>query len=70
MNHYGRPASALHNPTSGRTAMRGYIRWGTVLAMLGGLTVWVRRRRRNKALDPHTLGTVSEQWFMDRRYDL
>jgi hypothetical protein len=50
--------------------MRDYIRWGTVLAMLGGLTVWVRRRRRNKALDPHTLGTVSEQWFMDRRYDL
>jgi hypothetical protein len=50
--------------------MRDYIRWGAVLAMLGGLTFWVRRRRRNKTLDPYTLGTLSEQWFLDRRYDL
>jgi hypothetical protein len=50
--------------------MRDFIRWGTIAAMFGGLTFWIGRRRRGKALDPHTLGTLSDQWFLDRRHDL
>jgi hypothetical protein len=53
-----------------RTAMRDYIRWGTVFAMFGGLALWIRRSRRRKPVDPYSLGTVSDQWFMDRRHDL
>jgi hypothetical protein len=49
--------------------MRDFTRWGTVLAMLSSLMSWVRRWRR-KSDDPYTLGTLSDEWFWDRRYDL
>jgi hypothetical protein len=50
--------------------MRPSFRWASLLAAVGGLTFWFRRRRRNRQIDPSTLGTVSQQWFMDRRHDL
>ena len=49
--------------------MRAYIRWGTIAAIFGGL-FWFRRSRRQKYINPHTLGPVSEQWFHDRKQDL
>jgi hypothetical protein len=49
--------------------MRAYVRWASLLAAFSGL-FWFRRRRRNREVDPNTLGTVSQQWFMDRRRDL
>jgi hypothetical protein len=50
--------------------MRSYFRWASLLAAVGGLTFWFNRSRRQKKVDPRTLGTVSEQWFLDRRHDL
>jgi hypothetical protein len=52
------------------TLMRSYFRWASLLAAVGGLTFWFNRSRRQKKVDPRTLGTVSEQWFLDRRHDL
>jgi hypothetical protein len=49
--------------------MRPYLRWASLLAAVGSLTYWFRRRR-NRKIDPDTLGPVSQQWFMDRRHDL
>lgn len=52
--------------------MQTYIEWSSLLAVFGGLALWLRRsrRRKPKAIDPHSLGAVSTQWFMDRRQDL
>lgn len=50
--------------------MRPYFRWASLLATVGGLTFWMRRRRRTRNVDPNTLGPVSQQWFLDRRHDL
>jgi hypothetical protein len=50
--------------------MRDYIRWGSVLAVFGGFAYWIRRSRKRKPIDPHSLGAVTNQWFMDRRHDL
>jgi hypothetical protein len=49
--------------------MRSYFRWASLLAAFGGL-FWFRRARRERKVDPNTLGPVSDQWFMDRRHDL
>jgi len=50
--------------------MRDYLRWGSMLAVFGGLALWVRRSRRRKPIDPHSLGPVTDQWFMDHRHEL
>jgi len=50
--------------------MRDYLRWGSVLAVFGGLALWMRRSRRRKPIDPHSLGPVTNQWFMDHRHEL
>jgi hypothetical protein len=50
--------------------MRHYVRWGTLLGALGGFAFWFRRYRRAKRINPHSLGSVSEQWFSDRRHEL
>jgi hypothetical protein len=50
--------------------MHGYIRWGSIAAMIGGLALWFRRSRRQRKINPESLGSVSQQWFMDRRHDL
>ncbi len=50
--------------------MRPYFRWASLFAAVSGVTLWFRRRRRNREVDPSTLGRVSEQWFADRRRDL
>jgi hypothetical protein len=50
--------------------MRPLVRWGSVLAVFGGLAFWMRRSRQRKPIDPHSLGTMTSQWFVDRRYDL
>jgi hypothetical protein len=50
--------------------MQSYFGWAGLLAAVGGLTFWFKRVRRNRGVDPNTLGPVSDQWFMDRRRDL
>jgi hypothetical protein len=50
--------------------MRPYVRWGSVLAVFGGLAFWMRRSRQRKPIDPYSLGTMTSQWFVDRRHDL
>jgi hypothetical protein len=50
--------------------MRQYVRWASLFAAVSGLTFWFRRRRRNREVDPSSLGAVSQQWFSDRRHDL
>ena len=50
--------------------MLSYFRWASLLAAFGGLTFWFKRSRRERKVDPNTLGQVSDQWFMDRRRDL
>ena len=49
--------------------MRDLIRWGTLLAIFGGLALWVRRTTQ-RSVTPYSLGTVSEQWFLDHRHEL
>ena len=46
------------------------IRVWAVLAALGGLSFWLWRPRRQKPIDLQTLGSVSDQWFVDHRHDL
>ena len=49
--------------------MRRYLQWGSFFAALGGLAWWLRAKRSRK-VDPHSLGRVSDQWFMDNKHNL
>jgi hypothetical protein len=50
-------------------SVRKYLRWGSFLAALGGLAWWLRTKR-TRNVDPHSLGRVSDQWFMDNKHQL
>jgi hypothetical protein len=50
--------------------MRGVIRWGTLITIFAGLALWVRRTTARERISPYSLGTVSEQWFLDHQREL
>jgi hypothetical protein len=66
----GIEVAGMSVPPPLETLMRPYFRWASLLAAVGGLTFLFRRTRRERKVDPNTLGPVSDQWFMDRRHDL
>jgi hypothetical protein len=49
--------------------MRKLLRWGPLMAVLGAVLVWFRRRQDGRA-DFESLGPVSSEWFMDHRHEL
>ncbi len=48
--------------------MRQYLGWASVLAAFGALALWMKRTYRPAHIDPHSLGTLSSEWFNDHRH--